>query len=326
VTVKIGAHALAGRVLLAPMVGITDRVHRALCRRHGAALTFTEMTVARPDLLGHRRTARRRERHGEAGLHAVQLVGAEPGWLAEAARVNEALGADLIDINMGCPAKKVCRRAAGSALLADPPLVARILEAVVAAVRVPVTLKIRTGPHPGERNAPAIARIAAACGVAALTVHGRTRADGFRGAAEYTTIAAVKAAVDIPVIANGDITTPEIARRVLADTGADAVMIGRGSQGDPFIFGRVQAALDGRSFREPSRAERIATLREHVEGIHALYGAAAGARIARKHLGWYLAREAGSAGLSARVLRMDDAARQLAALDAWALEHDRLAA
>ncbi len=323
---QIGPHVLAGRVLLAPMVGVSDRAHRAQCLRHGAALAFTEMTSSRPDLLLHHKTTRRRGHHGESGLHAVQLVGAEPGWLAEAARVNEASGADIIDINMGCPAKKVCRKAAGSALLADEALVTRILEAVVAAVRVPVTLKIRTGPHPGNRNAPTIARIAEASGIAALTVHGRTRADAFRGVAEYATIAAVKAAVGIPVIANGDITTPGIARQVLADTGADAVMIGRGSQGDPFIFGRVQAGLSGLPWSEPSLALRMQTLREHIDALGALYGRALGARIARKHLGWYLAREPGTEGLRAQVLCMDDVTAQLAALDDWHRGHDRLAA
>lgn len=308
------------------MAGITDRAHRLLCRRHGAALAFTEMTTSRPALLGHRNTARRRARQGEPGPHAVQLVGGEPAWLAEAARHNEALGADIIDINMGCPAKKVCRQAAGSALLADEALVARILAAVVAAVSVPVTLKIRTGPHPGWRNAPTIARLAEASGVAALTVHGRTRADAFRGVAEYDTIAAVKAAVGIPVVANGDITTPHAAERVLALTGADAVMIGRASQGDPFIFGRVQAALDGRLWVEPTRAERMATLREHLEGVYSLYGAALGARVARKHLAWYLARESNAAALRAQVVRMDDPAGQLAALEEWCQGNERLAA
>jgi len=308
------------------MAGITDRAHRLLCRRHGAALAFTEMTSSRPALLDHRKTTRRRDRQGEPGPHAVQLVGAQPGYLAEAARYNEALGADIIDLNMGCPAKKVCQQAAGSALLADELLVARILEAVVSAVTAPVTLKIRTGPHPGRRNAPVIARIAEASGIAALTVHGRTRADAFRGTAEYDTIAEVKAAVGIPVIANGDITTPAAAERVLAHTRADAVMIGRGSQGDPFIFGRVQAALDGRDWREPTRGERMDTLREHLEGVYSLYGAALGARVARKHLAWYLARESNAHALRARVVRLDSPAGQLAALADWCQENERLAA
>jgi tRNA-dihydrouridine synthase B len=308
------------------MAGVTDRAQRVLCRRHGAALAFTEMTSSRPDLLQHRKTNRRRDRLGEPGPHAVQLVGAEPHWLAEAARFNEAAGADIIDINMGCPAKKVCQKAAGSALLADEALVARILEAVVGAVSVPVTLKIRTGPNRERRNAVSVARIAEASGIAALTIHGRTRADAFRGEAEYDTIAEVKAAVAIPIVANGDITTPQAALQVLARTGADALMVGRGAQGDPFIFARIQAALDGRTHHEPGFALRMATLREHLEGLYSVYGVELGARVARKHLAWYLAREAGADELRARVVRLEAASEQLAALDDWSRRHEPLAA
>lgn len=314
---QIGAFSLAGRVVLAPMAGVSDLPFRVLCRRYGAALAVTEMSTSRPDLFASADSVRRRTLGDEPGPRSVQLVGTEPADLAEAARLNVDLGADIIDINMGCPAKKVCQRAAGSALLADEPLVARILEAVVGAVKVPVTLKIRTGINPLERNAVRIARLAEAAGVQALVVHGRTRVDAFRGEAEYQTIKAVKQAVNIPVIANGDITTPAKALAVLAETGADAVMIGRAAQGNPYLFEAMNAVLAGRPARSIGRNERHATLIEHLSGLYSLYGASLGARVARKHVSWYLAREPGAAAVRSQVVLMQDPTDQLAALNGF---------
>ncbi len=285
--IKIGAHALANAVLVAPMAGITDRPFRRLARRFGAGLAVSEMVSAKPELRDSRKTRLRLDHAGEPRPISVQIAGADPALLAEAARLNVDLGADLIDINMGCPAKKVCNAQAGSALLADEALVARILESVVAAVRVPVTLKIRTGPSPERRNAVRIARIAESAGVQLLAVHGRTRACRFEGTAEYETIAALKAAVRIPVIANGDIRTPEDARRVLALTGADGVMIGRAAHGRPWLFGAVAGYLArGERVAPPAPREIGRVLIEHLDGLYDLYGHEQGARVARKHIGW----------------------------------------
>jgi len=233
---RIGAHALSNGLLVAPMAGITDRPFRRLARRFGAALAVSEMISSRPELRDSRKTRLRRDHEGEPGPISVQIAGADTRMLADAARFNVGEGAEIIDINMGCPAKKVCNVHAGSALLEDEALVGRILDAVVAAVDVPVTLKIRTGPAPQRRNALRIARIAESAGIQALAVHGRTRACAFEGRAEYATIAEVKSAVRIPVIANGDIASPEDAKRVLEATGADAVMVGRAAQGRPWLF------------------------------------------------------------------------------------------
>ena len=285
---QIGPLHLRNGLFVAPMAGITDRPYRALCRRYGAGLAVSEMVSARPDLRATRKSRLRREHAGEAGPVSVQIAGADPSMMAESARLNAGEGADIIDINMGCPAKKVCNVAAGSALLSDEPLVGRILEAVVAAVDVPVTLKIRTGPSPERRNAVRIARIAEAAGIRLLAVHGRTRACAFRGEAEYDTIAAVKAAVRIPVVANGDISTPQDAKRVLERTGADGVMIGRAAHGRPWLFREIAAFLDdGRRAAAPDRAEMRAVMVEHLEGLYGLYGEELGVRIARKHVGWY---------------------------------------
>jgi tRNA-dihydrouridine synthase B len=285
---RLGAHVLRNGLFAAPMAGVTDRPFRTLCRRFGAGLAISEMVSSRPELRGSRKSRLRLEHRGEAGPVSVQIAGADPAMMAEAARVNAAEGAQIIDINMGCPAKKVCNVAAGSALLADEPLVARILEAVVAAVEVPVTLKIRTGPGPGRKNALRIARIAEAAGVRLLAVHGRTRACGFRGAAEFETIAEVKAGVRIPVIANGDIATPEEARRVLLLTGADGIMIGRAAHGRPWIFREFLSFLhEGKKLPPPAPAEIRAVVLEHLEGLYVLYGDELGVRIARKHIGWY---------------------------------------
>jgi tRNA-dihydrouridine synthase B len=296
---QLGAHVLRNGLFVAPMAGVTDRPFRTLCRRFGAALAVSEMVSARPELRDTRKSRLRREHAGElrgaAGPISVQIVGADPAQMAEAARLNVGEGAQIIDINMGCPAKKVCNVAAGSALLADEALVARILEAVVGAVDVPVTLKIRTGPDPARRNATRIARIAEQAGVRLLAVHGRTRACGFRGSAEFNTIAEVKAGVRIPVIANGDIGTPEEAGRVLASTGADGVMIGRAAHGRPWIFREFTYFLDtGRIAPPASPAEMRAVALEHLEGIYGLYGEEQGTRVARKHIGWYTRAVAGA--------------------------------
>ena len=285
---QLGAHVLRSGLLVAPMAGVTDRPFRNLCRRFGAGLAVSEMVSARPELRHTRKSRLRREHAGEASPVSVQIAGADPAQMAEAARLNAGEGAHIIDINMGCPAKKVCNVYAGSALLADEPLVARILEAVVAAVEVPVTLKIRTGPCPERRNAVRIAQIAESSGVRLLAVHGRTRACGFRGEAEFDTVAAVKAAVGIPVIANGDIGTPQQAARVLAATGADGLMIGRAAHGRPWIFREMLAFLkDGTLLAPASAAEMRAVVLEHLDGIYELYGELLGVRIARKHIGWY---------------------------------------
>ncbi len=285
---RIGPHALPNNLAVAPMAGVTDRPFRMLCRKLGAGYAVSEMVASNPALYGTSKSRRRVDHAGEPAPIAVQIAGAEPSMMAEAARYNVARGAQVIDINMGCPAKKVCNAAAGSALLANEPLVGRIVEAVVAAVDVPVTLKIRTGAHPGARNALAIARIAQEAGIAALTVHGRTRACAFVGAVEYDTIAAVKRAVSIPVIANGDIATPEVAMAVLAHTGADAIMIGRAAQGRPWIFREIAHFLEtGLRLPPPTVAEARELIAAHLADHYTFYGEHAGVRTARKHLGWY---------------------------------------
>ena len=285
---QLGAHVLRNGLFAAPMAGVTDQPFRTLCRRFGAGLAVSEMVSSRPELRGTRKSRQRLEHRGEASPVSVQIAGSDPAMMAEAARVNAAEGAQIIDINMGCPAKKVCNVAAGSALLSDEPLVARILAAVVAAVDVPVTLKIRTGPSPERRNALRIARIAEASGIKLLTVHGRTRACGFRGTAEFETVAEVKAGVRIPVIANGDIATPEEAKRVLALTGADGIMIGRAAHGRPWIFREFLYFLnEGSKLPPPTAMEMRAVVLEHLEGLYGLYGQELGLRIARKHIGWY---------------------------------------
>ena len=285
---QIGPYRIDPPVVLAPMAGVTDKPFRLLCKRLGAGLAVSEMTTADPRLWQTRKSLKRMDHDGEPEPVSVQIAGYDPAMLAEAARFNVAHGAQLIDINMGCPAKKVCNVWSGSALLQDEPLVARIVKAVVDAVDVPVTLKIRTGWDREHKNALSIARIAEDNGIAALAVHGRTRADKYEGEAEYETIAAVKAAARIPVLANGDITTPQQARHVLNVTGADAVMIGRGAQGRPWIFREIAHYLaTGELLPEPSPHEVSEILLGHLEHLHTFYGEQAGVRIARKHLGWY---------------------------------------
>jgi tRNA-dihydrouridine synthase B len=285
---QIGPYRIDPPVVLAPMAGVTDKPFRMLCKRLGAGLCVSEMTTSDPRFWNTPKSLRRMDHIGEPEPVSVQIAGTEPEQLAEAARYNAAHGAELIDINMGCPAKKVCNVAAGSALLRDEALVARILEAVVGAVDVPVTLKIRTGWCRETRNALTIARIAEASGIAALTIHGRTRNDFYEGEAEYATIAAVKAAVRIPVIANGDVTSPRKAKAVLEATGADAVMVGRAAQGRPWIFREIAHFLaTGTELPPVTLAEVRDVLIGHLEHLHSFYGAPQGVRIARKHLGWY---------------------------------------
>jgi tRNA-dihydrouridine synthase B len=274
-------------------------------------MVVSEMVSANPLLRDTTKSRRRTDHVGEPDPRVVQIAGAEPALLAEFARYNRDRGAQIIDINMGCPAKKVCNRMAGSALLADESLVARILEAVVSAVDVPVTLKIRTGPNPADRNGVRIGRIAEQAGIQSLVVHGRTRACAFRGDAEYDTIAAIKAAIRIPVIANGDIDSPEKARTVLARTGADAVMIGRAAQGNPWILGDIQHYLDHGTHRRPASAEEVAiVMDEHLAALHDFYGEFEGVRIARKHLGWYVRRLVGGEAFWQQVCRIEAAELQ----------------
>ncbi|TCO81635.1 tRNA-U20-dihydrouridine synthase [Plasticicumulans lactativorans] len=311
---RIGPYALPAPVVLAPMAGVTDRPFRQLCRQLGAGLAVSEMVTADTRLWNTDKSRLRLDHSGEASPRSVQIAGADPAQLAAAARANVERGAEIIDINMGCPAKKVCNVAAGSALLQDEALVARILEAVVAAVAVPVTLKIRTGWSPQQRNGVAIARLAEQAGIAALAVHGRTRACAFRGSAEYDTIRAIKAAVRIPVIANGDITSPAQARAVLEHTGADAVMIGRAAQGRPWLFAAIAHHLaSGGHLPEPSAAQVREWLLGHLAALYTFYGAERGVRIARKHLGWYCAGRAQADGFREHVNRLDTAREQFAA-------------
>ena len=308
---NIGPYRIDPPVVLAPMAGITDKPFRVLCKRLGAGLCVSEMTASDPALWQTAKSRLRRDHAGEPEPISVQIAGYDPGMLAEAARFNVDHGAQIIDINMGCPAKKVCKRDAGSALLADEPLVTRILEAVVKAVNVPVTLKIRTGPNPDNRNGVRIARIAEATGIAALAVHGRTRADRFLGHAEYTTIAQIKRAVSIPVIANGDIETPEQAREVLRATGADAVMIGRAAQGRPWIFREITHFLaTGQHLPPPLPTEVRDVLLGHLDHLHDFYGELAGVRIARKHIGWYCQARPDHRPFWQRVNKVDSAAEQ----------------
>jgi tRNA-dihydrouridine synthase B len=309
---QIGPYRIDPPVVLAPMAGVTDKPFRLLCKRLGAGLAVSEMTTADPRLWQTRKSLKRMDHDGEPEPVSVQIAGYDPAMLAEAARFNVAHGAQLIDINMGCPAKKVCNVWSGSALLQDEPLVARIVKAVVDAVDVPVTLKIRTGWDREHKNALSIARIAQDNGIAALAVHGRTRADKYEGEAEYETIAAVKAAVRIPVLANGDITTPQQARHVLDVTRADAVMIGRGAQGRPWIFREIAHYLaTGELLPEPSPQEVANILLGHLEHLHGFYGEQAGVRIARKHLGWYAKDRPENAAFRDVVNRAESAHEQI---------------
>lgn len=308
---RIGSIELPNNLIAAPMAGVTDAPFRHLCRSSGAGLAVSEMLTADTRLWHTDKSRRRMDHAGEAAPRSVQIAGAEPGRLAEAAKLNADRGAQLIDINMGCPAKKVCNRMAGSALLADEGLVGRILETVTAAVDVPVTLKIRTGPDPDNRNGVRIAQIAEQAGIQALSVHGRTRACAFRGEAEYDTIRAIKRAVSIPVIANGDIDSPRKAREVLDHTGADGIMIGRAAQGRPWIFREVaQFLATGSVPAEPSMDEVRSMMLEHLERLYAFYGERLGVRIARKHIGWYMKARPLDAAFRHRIMRVERAREQ----------------
>jgi tRNA-dihydrouridine synthase B len=285
---RIGPYELKNNLVLAPMAGVTDRPFRLLCRAMGAGLAVSEMVSSNSLLYGSEKTKRRADHEGEPEPRSVQIMGADPAMMADAARYNVANGAQIIDINMGCPAKKVCNVMAGSALLRDEALVARILEAVVSAVDVPVTLKIRTGWDTQSRNAVKVARIAEQAGIQCLAIHGRTRADGYSGEAEYDTIRAVKQSVRLPVIANGDITTPDKAKAVLDHSGADGVMIGRAAQGRPWIFREVEHFLrTGERLPEPPVSQIRDILLAHLENLYAFYGERTGLLVARKHISWY---------------------------------------
>jgi len=288
----IGPHQLENGLILAPMAGITDRPFRHLCRQLGAGLVVAEMLTSDTSLWHTQKSQRRLPHADDSTPISVQIAGNDPAQMAHAAQANVMLGAQIIDINMGCPAKKVLKKAAGSALLREPELVKDILKAVVSAVDVPVTLKIRTGWSTDQRNGLDIANIAQDAGIQALAVHGRTRACGFKGDVEYDTIAAIKQALDIPVIANGDINTVEDAANVLSHTGADGLMIGRGAQGNPWLFQQVHYYLKhGIPLKKPSNNLVWHVLQQHLYGLYGLYGEVMGPRIARKHVGWYLKQE-----------------------------------
>tara|TARA_B100002019_G_scaffold192338_1_gene166364 strand:+ start:146 stop:1108 length:963 start_codon:yes stop_codon:yes gene_type:complete len=286
---RIGPYSLPNNLILAPMAGVTDQPFRQLCYKLGAGMTVSEMLSSNPKVWQTDKSMQRMDHSGELGIRSVQIAGSEPELMAQAAKINVSQGAQIIDINMGCPAKKVNKKLAGSALMQHPALVESILTAVVEAVDVPVTLKTRTGWNLDHKNGIEIAQIAERCGIQALAVHGRTRACMYKGEAEYNTIRAIKETISIPVIANGDITSPEQAAHVLRYTGADAIMIGRGAQGNPWIFKQIQHFLEyGEHLQAPPLDEVAHTVVEHVKALHQFYGEYKGVRIARKHVGWYL--------------------------------------
>ncbi len=309
----IGSYQLNGNLILAPMAGVTDRPFRILCRRYGAALAVSEMVSSNPELCNTRKSLLRCDHTGEPEPRTVQILGSCPQQLADSAKRNVDRGAQIIDINMGCPAKKVCNVAAGSALLKDEKLVASILDAVVKAVDVPVTLKFRTGWDLSSRNAVQIAKIAESSGIQALALHGRTRACGFSGAAEYNTIAEAKSAVNIPIIANGDIDSAAKAKFVLATTGADALMIGRAALGRPWLFAQIQHHLEFGTECLPPETEHLQNVMiEHLSALYAFYGEYAGVRIARKHIAWYVKNLGGIASQKLKaILSVENADRQI---------------
>ena len=312
----IGSYQLKNNLIVAPMAGVTDRPFRQLCKSMGAGMAVSEMVASNSLLRGSTKTRRRANHEGEVDPISVQIAGADPRMLADAARYNVDEGAQIIDINMGCPAKKVCNVMAGSALLRDEPLVGRILDAVVAAVSVPVTLKIRTGWDRGNRNALSVARTAERAGIKALAIHGRTRACGYSGEAEYDTIAEVKARVGIPVIANGDISTPEQVKQVLDYTRADGVMIGRAAQGRPWMFREIQHYLEtGQRLPAPEVGEIHRVLIGHLSDLYQFYGEYTGVRVARKHISWYTKGLAGSAAFRHAMNQLESSAAQLQAVN-----------
>jgi len=329
---QIGPHVLPNRLFVAPMAGVTDRPFRQLCRKLGAGYAVSEMVTSRKDLWHSLKTSRRADHTGEPGPIAVQIAGTDAPMMAEAAAFNIDRGAQIIDINMGCPAKKVCNKWAGSALMREPTLALSIVQAVVAVCAprgVPVTLKMRTGWCEAERNAVALARHFADAGVAMLTVHGRTREQGYKGAAEYDTIAAVKAAVGVPVVANGDIDSPVKARQVLAATGADALMIGRAAQGRPWIFREINHYLaTGLTLAAPATLDVRQWLLDHLQDHYGLYGEYTGLRSARKHIGWAVKGLPGGEAFRHTMNTLDDVPSQVAAVsdffEALALQHPLL--
>ena len=319
--VRIGPYQLKNNLIVAPMAGVTDRPFRQLCKTMGAGMAVSEMVASNSLLWGSAKTKRRANHDGEVDPISVQIAGADPRMLADAARYNVDQGAQIIDINMGCPAKKVCNVMAGSALLKDEPLVGRILDAVVGAVQVPVTLKIRTGWDRDHRNARIVARIAESAGIRALAIHGRTRACGYTGEAEYDTIAAVKAEIGIPVIANGDITSPERVKHVLEYTKADAVMIGRAAQGRPWMFREITYFLEtGRHLPPPAVGEIHRVLVAHLHDLYGFYGEHTGVRVARKHISWYTKGLAGSAAFRHAMNQLPTCAEQIAAVNEFFAE------
>jgi len=309
---QIGPYQISNRLILAPMAGVTDRPFRQLCKRLGAGMAVSEMVSSNSLLWGSEKTKLRANHDGEADPRSVQIAGSVPAMMADAAKHNADNGAQIIDINMGCPAKKICNVMAGSALLQNEKLVGEILEAVVGAVDIPVTLKIRTGWDRENRNAPTIAQIAENAGIQSLAIHGRTRTDAYKGDAEYDTIADIKSRVSIPVVANGDISTPEKARFVLNYTGADAVMIGRAAQGRPWIFREIDHFLTtGETLAEPSLYEIRDILLEHLANLYAFYGEYTGVRVARKHIAWYSKGQSHGAEFRRAVTRVESSVEQL---------------
>jgi tRNA-dihydrouridine synthase B len=314
-SVKIGPYILPSNVLLAPMAGVTDRPFRMLCRRFGAGLAASEMLSADVRLWHTPKSRRRMDHTGEPSPRVVQIAGFDPNMMADAARRNVDAGAEIIDINMGCPAKKVCNRLAGSALLQDEALVADILARVVRAVQVPVTLKTRTGWDRDHKNGLTIARIAVDSGIQALAIHGRTRTDMYQGNAEHDTVTAIKAAVSIPVFANGDISSPQHARQILKDTGCDGIMIGRAAQGRPWIFDEVNFFLASGKIRAELALEKVRDImRAHLEDLYAFYGDQTGVRVARKHLSWYFRQHPGQEELRDRLVQIETPDEQLSTL------------
>ncbi len=315
---RIGAYLIDTPVALAPMAGITDKPFRRLCREYGAGWAVGEMLNSDPTLRHTRKTVRRSDFSGESGVAAVQIAGNDPAQMAEAARYNVGLGAQVIDINMGCPAKKVCNVSAGSALMQNEPLVYEILNAVVKAVNVPVTLKTRLGWHDEHKNILTVARMAEEAGIAAIAIHGRTRTQMYQGEASYDLIAEAKSRLNIPVWVNGDITSPQKAQAVLAQTGADGIMIGRGAQGQPWLFRDISYFAEHGCLPEPlSVAQCGETALRHIGAMHEFYGERDGVRIARKHIGWYIAALPDGETVRSEINRMESAAEQYDALAAF---------
>jgi tRNA-dihydrouridine synthase B len=316
--VRIGPYTLSSNVVLAPMAGVTDSAFRRLCRSFGAGLAASEMLTADVRLWDTPKSRRRMDHGGEASPRSVQIAGFDPAMMADAARRNADAGAEIIDINMGCPAKKVCNRLSGSALMQDEALVARILHAVVSAVSVPVTLKTRTGWDRDHKNGIRIAKIAEDSGIQALAIHGRTRADMYEGEAEHDTVATIKSRIKIPVFANGDIDSPQRARHILEHTGCDGIMIGRAAQGRPWIFDEVNFFLGTGQLRGALALEKVRDImRAHLEDLYALYGEKTGVRVARKHLSWYFRQHPGQEALRNRLVTIETPHEQMSTL----LEH-----